>query len=64
MALKNNQIKAVETIINYIVKFQNSYVSSFLFTKNFLQLVELGLDIRPLLESRIFLYEFDLDDWP
>ena len=39
-------------------------MSSFLFTKNFLQLIERGLDIKPLLNSKIFLHEFDLDAWP
>jgi hypothetical protein len=34
-ALRNNQIKSIELIISYIVKYQNVYSSSFLFRKNF-----------------------------
>ena len=32
-ALKNNQVHAVSEIIKYIVKYQNNFVSSYLFTK-------------------------------
>jgi hypothetical protein len=35
LALQNNQNRAVTAIINYIIKYQNSYISSFLFSKNF-----------------------------
>jgi len=31
-ALNNNQNRAVSAIINYIIKYQNNYVSSFLFS--------------------------------
>jgi len=34
-ALISNQNRAVTAIINYIIKYQNSYISSFLFEKNF-----------------------------
>lgn len=30
-ALKNNQVKAVILILDYIIKYQNNYVSSYLF---------------------------------
>jgi len=30
-ALKNNQVKAVNKMIEYVVKYQNNYVSSYLF---------------------------------
>ena len=32
-ALKNNQVHAVNELIKYIVKYQNNFVSSYLFTK-------------------------------
>ena len=35
MALRNNQVSAVTCITDYIVKYQNNYVSSFLFLNNF-----------------------------
>ena len=34
-ALKNNQMRAIQIIIDYITKYQNNFVSSFLFLKNF-----------------------------
>lgn len=34
-ALISNQNRAVTAIIDYIIKYQNNYISSFLFTKNF-----------------------------
>ena len=33
--LKSNQSRAVSTILNYIVNYQNNYISAFLFSKNF-----------------------------
>ena len=39
-------------------------VSSFLFKKNFPIFIEKGIDVKNLLESNIFNYEFDFDDWP
>ena len=33
-ALRMNQAKSVEMIINFIVKYQNNFASSFLFNKN------------------------------
>jgi len=46
------------------VKYQNNYVSSFLFLKNFPTFIEKGIEVKPLLDSQIFNYEFDYDDWP
>ena len=39
-------------------------VSSLLFRKNFHDLVEKGITVCPLLDSKIFAQEFDFDDWP
>lgn len=63
-ALKSNQIRAVQIIIGYIVKYQNQFVSSFLFNKNFPKLLEKGVEIKPLLDSKVFCFDFDLDEWP
>ncbi len=63
-ALRNNQVRAVQEIIKYIVKYQNNFVSSFLFLKNFPTLLDKGISIKPLLDSQVFNYEFDLDEWP
>jgi len=62
--MRNNQISAVTTIINYVVRYQNNFVSSFLFLKNFQSLMEKGLELSPLLNSEIFRFQFDYDEWP
>ena len=35
-ALRNDQLQAVQEIISYITKFQNNFISSFLFGRNLL----------------------------
>jgi len=63
-ALRCNQVKAVDLMIDYIVKFQNSYVSSFLFNTNLPILLEKGITVCSLLSSNVFSLPFDFDDWP
>jgi len=63
-ALRNNQISAVTSIIEYIVKYQNNFVSSFLFQRNFFDLIEKGISVSSLLNSNIFCFSFDFDEWP
>ena len=48
-AIKTNQIKSIELMINYIVKYQNVYSSSFLFKKNIKDIVEKGVPVQDLL---------------
>jgi|TARA_B110000285_G_C15127645_1_gene621331 hypothetical protein len=60
-AIKNNQIKAIELIIEYIVRYQNNYTSSFLFKKNIDKIFEKGIEIKELLDSNVFLMEIQLD---
>jgi hypothetical protein len=62
--LKNNQIKSIELIISYIVKYQNVYSSSFLFKKNFKEIVEKGVYVQDLLNSKVYNMEFSFDQWP
>jgi hypothetical protein len=63
-ALRNNQVSACEYIIDYIIKYQNNYVSSFLFTKTFSHFCDKGLSVTGLLNSNIFCFQFDFDEWP
>ena len=53
-ALKNNQLRAVQAIIDYIVKYQNNYTSCSLFQTNMIQLIEGDISIKDLLDSEIF----------
>lgn len=64
IALKTNQVKAVHILIDYIVKYQNNVVSSFLFTRIMIALIEKGIPVHDVLHSRVFLVEFDFDQWP
>jgi hypothetical protein len=64
IAMKNNQVRAVNTIIRYIVKYQNNYVSSYLFTKNMPIIIEKGISVEGLLSSKVFNVQFDYDGWP
>jgi hypothetical protein len=54
----------VESIINYIVKYQNNYSSSYLFKKNLPQIMDMGVEVQWLFDSKVFTMEFDYDEWP
>jgi hypothetical protein len=45
IALKNNQVEGVKYLIKYIVKFQNNYISSYLFLKFFPILLKKGINV-------------------
>lgn len=64
MALENNQIRAAEAINHHIVKYQNNYVSSYLFRHNLLHMMSLGINLDELMCSHAFEYEFEFDEWP
>lgn len=51
-------------IVEYIIKYQNSYVFLFIFSKNLKNLLEKGIKIYNLLESDIFCHQFEYEDWP
>lgn len=63
-ALKNQQINAVNLLIKYLVKYQNTFVSSFLFLKNLPTLISKGVVLHDLLNSKVFNWTFDYDNWP
>ena len=50
--------------MDYIVQFQNNYISSFMFNKNLPNIVEKGIPISHIIESNVFMFEFDYDEWP
>ena len=63
-ALRTNQVSAIGTMIDYIIKYQNNFVSSFLFKNNFTELLEKGLELSCLIEANVFRFQFDYDEWP
>jgi hypothetical protein len=53
-ALRTNQVSAIASMISYITKFQNNFVSSFLFIGNFNELLEKGVVLSELVSSSVF----------
>lgn len=54
-AISNNQKRALNIMINHVVEFQNSYVSSYLFKETMIHLMEMGIEVFPLFNSNIFI---------
>ena len=60
-----NQIGAVNIMINYITKHQNSPAFFYLFRENFVKMIHIGgLNVSSLLNSKIFYSRIDFDGWP
>ena len=55
---------AVDKLIEYIFKYWNIFVSSYLFVKNLPIIISKDIKIYLLLKSDIFQVEFDFDEWP
>lgn len=64
VCLGNNQIRSVNLMINYIIKFQNSFAYAHLFQHNIVDLLNKGVQMTPLFKSKIFINVFDYDEWP
>jgi hypothetical protein len=64
VALGNNQIRSVNLMIDYIVKYQNSYVYSHLFEHNLVELLNKNVTMTGIFNSRVFNHPFDYDEWP
>jgi len=63
-ALANNQVEATRVMLEHVIIHQNSFVYSYLFQENFVQIMEMGIRIQGLLQSKIFCYRFDFSEWP
>jgi len=63
-ALDLNQVKSVDLMIDYIVANQNSYVYANLFQNNFVDLLNKGVEMKDVLQSKVFNHTFDFDEWP
>jgi hypothetical protein len=51
LALENNQIVALNRMIEYVIRYQNSYAFSFLFEEHMYMLLEKGIKVTSLFES-------------
>lgn len=65
MAIQANQLTAVASILDYMVLHQNRFApTSYLFRTCFLQLIKKGVELTKVLDSDIFCFKFDYDEWP
>lgn len=51
-------------MIDFIIKYQNSYVYANLFKYNLVSLIKTGVDVAGLFESKIMNTVFDYIEWP
>lgn len=51
-------------MVNFMIKWQNNRCSAFLFKKKMPLLLAKGILIADLLNSNIFCFDFDFDEWP
>ena len=51
-------------MLHYIIKYQNTYVTALLISKQIPILLEKGISIADLLQSKVFSFPFDYDEWP
>lgn len=51
-------------LIEFIHKFQNNQISSYLFIKLIPTIIEKGIDIHDLVHSQVFNVTFEFDEWP
>ena len=64
-ALGVNQITSAQHIVDYIVKYQNNYYSSYMFQKNIEALFEAEINLIDLLNSNVFNIELPkYEGWP
>jgi hypothetical protein len=63
-AFENNQIRGIGLMIQHIIKYQNNFVSSYLFKNNLLKLMARGIELCALLQSNVFVYKFEFEGWP
>jgi hypothetical protein len=51
IALRYNQIRSVNLMVDYIINYQNTYVYAHLFEKNLIDLIEKGVEMTALFNS-------------
>lgn len=51
-------------MIDYVVEYQNSYYYCHLFNYNAVELINKGVVLTNLFNSKIFNHTFDYDEWP
>lgn len=64
LALNNNLLVTVNMMVEYIVKYQNSYIFSNLITDNVVQMITKGITLSPLFRSDLVLHPINYNDWP
>lgn len=64
VALGNNQIRSVNLMVNYMIKYQNSHTYFHLFQHTIVDMLQKGVTMAPLMNSNICNWQFDFDEWP
>lgn len=59
-----NQIQSVNKMIEFIVKYQNSFVYAHLFKYNLIDLLQKNVSCTPLFQSSILNHNFQYFEWP
>ena len=54
----------MESIINYLCKYQNNYITHFLFQNTLSEIIVQGIKISNLLDSKILRYTIEFEEWP
>lgn len=63
-ALEANQIRSVNTMIDYICEYQNEWVYSNLFYNNLVTLLTKGVTLKKLFNSNVFRKKVEEEAWP
>jgi len=51
-------------MVNYICTYQNNFIYNHLFNDNLVLMLNKGVKLKTLFNSKIFNYVFDFDEWP
>ena len=51
-------------MVDFICEYQNEFIYHHLFLDNLVRMMDKGIKLRTLFSSKVFLYEFDYDEWP
>lgn len=63
VALKHNLINSANLMVDYIIRYQNNFVYSFLFKNNLVEMINKGVRMYGLLNSSIMNTNFTYDEW-
>ena len=63
-ALEYNQIRSLDMMVSYMIKYQNSFKYAYLFHDNLIDLISKGVKMTELFNSEIFNVNLEMEFWP